>query len=155
MDRRRYPPLAVCLLLLGSTLSGCASAARGEPAVQGQPSRVEHIPGSDRSRVLLTADAAKRVGITTVPIAAAPTTKGAAGGHRSVIPLSAILYDKDGRTWTYTEQVPLTFVPIQVTIARIDGDLATFTAGPAVGTPVVTVGGAELLGAEYGVPGEQ
>src|SRR5436309_1747240 len=117
MDRRRDPRLAVCLILLGVTLSGCASAARGEPAEQGQPSKVEHIAGSDRSRVVLTADAAKRVGITTVPIAAAPAAKGT-DGPRSVIPLAAILYDKDGRTWTYTEQRPLTFVPVQVAIAH-------------------------------------
>jgi hypothetical protein len=155
MDRRRYPALVVCMILAGLTLSGCAAGARNAPAEQGQPAKVEHISGGDRSRVRLTADAAKRVGITTVTIAAAPAVQGASGAPRSVIPLAAILYDKDGRTWTYTEQQRLSFVPVQVTVARIDGDVATLTAGPAVGTPVVTVGGAELLGAEYGVPGEQ
>jgi hypothetical protein len=48
----------------------------------------------------------------------------------------------------------LTFVPQEVVIARIDGDTAILTSGPAPGTEVVTVGAAELLGAEYGVPGE-
>ena len=71
-----------------------------------------------------------------------------------MIPLAAVLYDKDGKTWTYTTSEPLTFVPQEVVIARIDGDTAILTSGPAPGTEVVTVGAAELLGAEYGVPGE-
>lgn len=158
MDRRRYAGLAACLALAGLALTGC-SAAEAAPEAPVKPAQVVHIAGSDRSKVVLTADAAQRVGLTTEPITAAPKaaagTKTAAGAHLSVIPLAAVLYDKDGRTWAYTAPRPLTFVPEQLVIAHIDGDTATLTSGPAVGTRVVTVGGAELLGAEYGVPGEQ
>jgi hypothetical protein len=155
MDRRRYPGLAVCLVLAGVALSGCSSAARATSAEQGPPSRLVHIPGSERSSVILTADAAERVQITTEAIAAAPAAKQPTAPQASVIPLAAVLYDKNGRTWTYTEQRPLTFVPVEVVISHVDGVTATLSSGPAIGTPVVTVGGAELLGAEYGVPGEQ
>jgi hypothetical protein len=160
MDRRRYAGLAACLALAGLALTGC-SAAEAAPEAPVKPAQVVHIAGSDRSKVVLTADAAQRVGLTTEPITAAPksaaATKTAAGAgpHLSVIPLAAVLYDKDGKTWAYTAPRPLTFVPVQLVIAHIDGDSATLTSGPAVGTRVVTVGGAELLGAEYGVPGEQ
>ena len=155
MDRRRHPLLALCLVVAGFSLTGCAGvaeAASGEPHA---PSEVRPIQGSGRSQVTLTADAAKRVGIRSEPITAAPANAGASGPGRSVIPLAAVLYDKDGRTWTYTVPKPLTFVPEQVVIAHIDAETATLSSGPAVGTLVVIVGGAELLGAEYGVPGEQ
>jgi hypothetical protein len=153
MDRRRYPRIAVCLLVVGLALSGCASRATARSGEPGQPARVRSIAGSDRSQVILTTDAAKRVGIRTEPILAAPVATGSSP-RRSVIPLAAVLYDKDGKTWTYSASKPLTFVREAVVIAHIDGERATLSSGPAVGTLVVTVGGAELLGAEYGVPGE-
>ncbi|MGN6744159.1 MAG: hypothetical protein ACTHJL_12820 [Amnibacterium sp.] len=148
MDRRRTPALAACLLAAALALTGCGTSAGAAPADAGRPARVVHLTGSQRSAVVLTADAARRIGVTT----AATTT---AGGSAVAVPLEAVLYDKDGRTWVYTAARPLTFVPTQVTVAHIDGDTATLSTGPAVGTQVVTVGGAELVGVEYGVPGEQ
>jgi hypothetical protein len=41
-----------------------------------------------------------------------------------------------------------------VTIARLDGDRAYLSDGPAPGTQVVVVGAPELLGVELGVEGE-
>jgi hypothetical protein len=40
-----------------------------------------------------------------------------------------------------------------VTIARVVGDQAALTAGPATGTEVVTVGAAFLVGAEAEISG--
>jgi len=137
---------ATTLLLLAGLLGGCAATAKEVP--EDNPAQVEPIAGSDRSQVILTEEGAGRVGIQTQPIGVA------ADGTGSVIPLAAVLYDKDGKTWTYTTSEPLTFVPQEVVIARIDGDTAILTSGPAPGTEVVTVGAAELLGAENGVPGE-
>jgi hypothetical protein len=48
----------------------------------------------------------------------------------------------------------LTYVREEVTVADIDGDSAILSSGPDVGAVVVTVGAAELLGAENGVAGE-
>jgi hypothetical protein len=47
----------------------------------------------------------------------------------------------------------VTFIREAVTILRIDGDVAVLQSGPPVGTSVVTVGTAELLGTERGVEG--
>jgi hypothetical protein len=165
MDRRRQPLQAGCLVLAGVLLAGCspsAGAAQSEPDVQAQPARVVHMPGTGRSQVVLTADAAKRVGLRTESTAATAAARSAGRSGKSaipaastVIPLAAVLYDKDGKSWVYTVARPLTFVPVQVVITHVDGESATISSGPAAGTQVVTVGGAELLGAEYGVPGEQ
>ena len=137
---------AATFLLLAGLVAGCASTP--EAVTEDNPAQVEPIAGSDRSQVILTEEGAGRVGIQTQSVAVATD------GTGSVIPLAAVLYDKDGKTWTYTTSEPLTFVPQQVVIARIDGDTAVITSGPAPGTEVVTVGAAELLGAENGVPGE-
>jgi hypothetical protein len=152
MDRRRRPLMAACLVFAGLALAGCESVAQAQSSQSGAPAHVQAVPGSDLSQVTLSADAAKRIALRTRPITAAPA--GSAIG-RSEIPLVAVLYDKDGKTWAYTQVRPLTFVRAAVGIAHIDGETATLDSGPAVGTLVVTVGGAELLGAEYGVPGEQ
>ena len=137
---------AATFLLLAGLLGGCAATAKEVP--EESPAQVEPIAGSDRSQVILTEEGAGRVGIQTQSVGVATD------GTGSVIPLAAVLYDKDGKTWTYTTSEPLTFVPQEVVIGRIDGDTAILTSGPAPGTEVVTVGAAELLGAEYGVPGE-
>jgi hypothetical protein len=151
MDRRRTPAFAACLIAAGLALTGCASAAdAASRAGQEDPARVVHLAGSQRSAVVLTADAARRIGVTTAPVTSATGARSA-----TAVPLEAVLYDKDGRTWVYTTARPLTFVPTPVTVAHIDGDTATLSTGPAAGAQVVTVGGAELVGVEYGVPGEQ
>ncbi len=71
--------------------------------------------------------------------------------QRGVIPYAAVLYDPQGKTWTYTNPGPLTFVREPITVDRIEGDKAFLSDGPAPGTLVVTVGAAELFGAETGV----
>ena len=65
-----------------------------------------------------------------------------------VVPYSAILYDLTGDTWVYTNPEPSVFVRERVDIERIEKDLAVLNTGPAVGTQVVTIGAAELYGAE-------
>jgi hypothetical protein len=67
---------------------------------------------------------------------------------KKVVPYSAILYDLTGDTWVYTNPEPSVFVREQVDIERIDDDLAVLNSGPAAGTQVVTIGAAELYGAE-------
>jgi hypothetical protein len=70
---------------------------------------------------------------------------------KKVIPYSAVLYDAGGNAWVYTSTAPLAFVRHRVVIDKIDRGLAILQEGPDVGTKVVTVGGAELYGAESGV----
>jgi hypothetical protein len=70
------------------------------------------------------------------------------GTLKKVVPYSAVLYALSGDAWVYTSPEPLVFVRRQVTIEHIDQDSAVLSDGPAVGTQVVTVGAAELYGAE-------
>jgi hypothetical protein len=72
------------------------------------------------------------------------------GEQRSVIPYAAVLYDSNGETWTYTSPKPLVFVRHDIRVDDIRDDLAVLSAGPPLGTVVVTVGSAELWGIEYG-----
>jgi hypothetical protein len=62
-----------------------------------------------------------------------------------------LLYAPDGHTFTFTSPSPLVFVPLPVRVDHISDQVAVLRSGPPVGTEVVTVGSAELLGAEYGV----
>jgi hypothetical protein len=132
--QNRWAACAVAVL----ALAGCGTTSAETNA--GPPAKVEAVPGSQVSKVTLTADAVKRVGIKTEPLGA-------------TIPLSALLYDKDGKTWTFTSPAPDTYIRQEVTIAKVADQQVTLQTGPPPGTAVVTVGGAELLGAEYGVDG--
>jgi hypothetical protein len=73
------------------------------------------------------------------------------GEPQRVIPYSAVIYDATGKTWAYTNPEALTYVRHPIDVEYIEGDLAVLKDGPAVGTPVVTAGAAELLGVEQGV----
>jgi hypothetical protein len=76
-----------------------------------------------------------------------------AGGNmpRKVVPYAALLYGVNGETWVYTNPEPLVFVRQPIVVDHIEDDLAILSEGPEVGTAVVTVGAAELFGAETGV----
>jgi hypothetical protein len=121
--------------------------APGEAASSTPPATVEHIDGSDLSRLTLVAKAIERLGIETTPVRAADQ----AAGKRTVVPYSALLYDAAGKTYVYTRPEALVFVRESVTVDSVQADLVVLTAGPAPGTAVVSVGAAELYGLETGV----
>ncbi|MEZ6063018.1 MAG: efflux RND transporter periplasmic adaptor subunit [Planctomycetaceae bacterium] len=67
-----------------------------------------------------------------------------------VVPEAAILYDVYGNTWVYTKTADHEYTRRRVSIRFTDGDEAVLATGPALGTPVVTGGAAELFGTEFG-----
>jgi hypothetical protein len=73
------------------------------------------------------------------------------GAPLKTVPYAAVIYDVAGKTWVYTNPEPLTFVRQSITVDYVEDGVAHLTDGPAVGTKVVTIGGAELHGAETGV----
>jgi hypothetical protein len=73
------------------------------------------------------------------------------GEKRRIIPYAAVLYDARGNTWVYTNPEPFVFVRAAIRIETIVGDDVLLAEGPPAGTAVVTVGGGELFGAEFGV----
>ncbi|MDQ3881145.1 MAG: hypothetical protein M3295_08745 [Chloroflexota bacterium] len=127
------------LLCAGLLVTGCSHATVG--AADREPAEVEPIEGTDRSRVTLTADAARRLDIQTEPVR--ESDDGAL-----VVPYSAVIYDASGDTWVYTNPEPLVFTRDAISVESIDGDDVLLSSGPEVGTLVVTVGAAELYGTE-------
>jgi hypothetical protein len=73
------------------------------------------------------------------------------GEKRKIIPYAAVLYDAKGKTWVYTNPEPFVFIRHSIQIDTILGDEVLLTEGPSAGTALVTVGGAELFGTEFGV----
>jgi hypothetical protein len=72
-------------------------------------------------------------------------------GQQSVVPYSAVIYGLHGETWAYINPEPLTFIRHTIIIDYIEGGQAFLLDGPPAGTKVVTVGVAELYGADTGV----
>ncbi|MEA2341450.1 MAG: hypothetical protein QOG11_1527 [Solirubrobacteraceae bacterium] len=137
------------LVLPALALASCARSSTFDdtPAADAGPARVEAVTGSDAPRVVLSGQAARRLGIRTTAI----VTEQRGGRKREVVPFSAVLYDAHGRAFTYTSPKHLVFVRRPIRVASITGGVATLRAGPPAGTMVVTVGAPELLGTEYGV----
>jgi hypothetical protein len=145
----RLRRLAVSLTVAMLGLAGCA---HHQPAYRDAPetAQVTPVPGTDLHRVTLTGEAMRQLGIATEPTRAAKAPAGARSTP-TAIPVTAVIYDPEGASWAYTVPEPRTFVRGSIVIDHIDGDDAILTSGPPLGTPVVTVGAAELLGVEYGV----
>jgi len=139
--------LSVAGLVIGAAaiLAGCATAAPAEAP----PALIKPVAGSQIPQLQLTARAVQRLGIQTQPVQ--PGTAAA----QEDIPYSAVVYDTDGSTWTYVNTAATTYERKPITVTRIDGEVALLSAGPPAGTPVVTVGAAELLGTEYNISGEE
>ena len=143
--------LLVAALGLAAAACGRAAATGPADAGYGEPAKVEPVKGTDLSTVTLTEQAAQRLGIQTAEVreVRVPAVKG--GGSRKLVPYSAVLYDENGETWAFTSPKNLTFLRQRVAVDYIEGDRAFLLEGPPAGTEVVTVGAAELLGAELGV----
>ena len=117
--------------------------------VKTEPAMVESIPGTDFKRVTLTTKSLERLAIETVPVREqrAPRT----GRVQKIVPYASVLYGLHGETWLYINPEPFIFVRYLIMIDYIDDDLVYLTEGPPGGTSVVTVGVAELYGADTGV----
>ena len=139
MTVRRLALLAILPVALAA--AGCGGSADRETA---RPAVIEHAKGSNAERVRLTAEAARRIGIRTAVV------KRVGSGAQVVIPYTALLYDPDGNTWTYTSPAPDVFQRKNIKVASIDGSLVLLTSGPRAGTKVVTEGATEIWGVEYG-----
>jgi hypothetical protein len=112
-----------------------------EPAEEGQP-----------ARITVSARAEQRLGLRTEPVR--PLT-GQAGGATEVIAYSAVVYDEDGKSWTFSAPSPRTYIRVPIVISSITGQTVQLKSGPPVGTQVVVVGAPELVGAEAGISGEE
>jgi hypothetical protein len=136
---------AAVALLAALPVAGC-SEVESETSEGYQPAKLEPVEGQeDLQRVTFTPEGARRIGLRTAPI-------GRAGG-RLVMPYTALLYDPEGKTFAYTSPAPRTFLRVPVEVDRIDGGRVVLDDGPAPGTAVVTIGAAEVRGAELDIAG--
>jgi hypothetical protein len=154
-SRRRAAAVALAAALCLAA-AGCSRAGTAEEAEGGSDAvTLEPVAGTELSKVILTQEAVERLGIRTdrVRVERVASRRGTAGpaASRKVVPHAAVLYDEHGDTWAFTSPAPLTFVRQRIDVDYITGGMAVLLDGPPAGTPVVTVGAIELLGAELGV----
>ena len=92
--------------LLAACTTGPATGEKDEPAI------VERIEGTNFDRVILTARAAERLDIQTIPVGEAAVQPDGIGGReplpRKIVPYSAIIYDANGNTFVYISPEPQT-----------------------------------------------
>lgn len=145
---RHVNPLLAAALCLGSLqLTACERKAHTQS--HESPSKVEHIEGSELSRITLTERAMERLDLKTSEVREQAMSRSAT--TRRVVPYSSLIYDPTGRTWVYTKPEALTFIRHKVDVEYIEGDSAVLSDGPPAGTVVATVGAAELYGTEFAV----
>jgi len=132
-----YCWIVVLLTLISLSLTACTSNSESPKKVD--PATLEEIDGTDFKRVILTEKAAERIDVQTAEVSG------------NVIPYAAVIYDTEGNTWLYTNPAPLTYVRSSILVDHIDGDEAILTQELDAGTKVVTLGVAEIYGAETGV----
>lgn len=140
-NRHRW--IVMILMIAGLLLSACAPKTE-VAASDSPPAQVKHLDGVNPTRVVLTEEAAQRLDIQTAPVRGQEI----GGTQFKVVPYAAVLYDPEGATWLYTSPESLTFLRNPIVVDHIEGDLAFLSEGPPSGSAVVTVGAAELYGAE-------
>jgi hypothetical protein len=136
--------MLIVAIMVAIPLAACSQVTAEEVSEESSPAQVEHLEGANPSRIVLAEDAAQLIDIQTTPVREEQVN----GTQQKVIPYTAVLYDPEGNTWTYTTSEPLTFVREPILVDRIEGDWAVLSNGPDDGIEVVTVGAAELYGSE-------
>jgi hypothetical protein len=135
---------AVALLCAGLQISACSDA---DTPTKIEPATVEHIEGTDLSRVILTPKAAERLGIETVAVREVEVTRKRTPGGE-VVPSPAEKVAELGPTWI---RVPLNESDLQqvdrsqsaLVLAGDDLDaalMATPVEAPAAGDAQQTTG---------------
>src|SRR5437763_1888481 len=106
-------------------LTGCSSAPK-ETAAPVPNTKLTPVSGSadGLKQVTLSTIAIARLGLQTVPVPS---------GSPEKIPFNAVIYDPNGKSWSYTSLTPGTFVRSPISIDHIDGDTAVLKAGPPAG----------------------
>ena len=117
MQRNRRWLVLAGLLAAALQLSACTQQTAEADGATSEPATVEHVAGSDVSRLTLTAQAVERLGIETTPVRRA-TVEGQA---RTVVPYGAVLYDATGKTWVYVIREHLSYLREQITVDDIEG----------------------------------
>lgn len=129
------------LVALATALTLTACSDTSEDSGPGyQPATLGEADAVGVKQVTFTADAARRVALQTAPVRAR--------GRVVAVPYAALIYDQQGGSWVYTAPQPLVYRRAKVVVARVADEEAWLSVGPAPATQVVTMGAAEVYGAE-------
>jgi len=142
--KKNYRRMVVALIFACLLVSACGRTPEATTTEESPNIKVEQLDGQDPTREIVTEEAAKRLDLQTAAVGDMQVN----GAQRTVIPYAAIIYDTEGATWVYLNTEPLTFVRHPVTVDDIKGDQAFLSDALPSGSAVVTVGVAELYGAE-------
>ncbi|MET3142598.1 UNVERIFIED_ORG: hypothetical protein ABIB19_002021 [Arthrobacter sp. UYEF10] len=140
---RRGPLAAVACAAMLFALPACAQPSALAESSSETPAKVEKNATTGIARITLSQRAIDRLQLVT------DTVKPAPGGAGLLLPYAALLYDAQGKTWVYANTAPRVYERQAVTVTQVEAGAVTASAGPAAGTAVVTVGAAELFGAEF------
>lgn len=140
--QRRLPLAAAVCAALVFSLAACAATAAAPPAGGEAPAKVEKDASTGIAKLTLTQRGVDRLELKTEPVTAGT-------GTEVLINYGALMYDANGKTWVYTSPAPRVYERREVTVSKVEAGVVTATAGPPAGTLVVTVGAAELFGAEF------
>lgn len=140
---RRLSAAAAVFAALLFSLSACAEPAAVAESVSEAPATVEKNAATGIARITLSQRAIERLELRT------DTVKPAPDGAGLLVPYGALLYEANGKTWVYTNPAPRVYERQPLTVTKVEAGVVTASAGPAVGTAVVTVAAAELFGAEF------
>lgn len=144
--------ILVVVAIVAISFAGCAKTPKAaKPTTDPSGVVIEFDEKTDVTRLNFTkaAKAAKSLGIVTEKVTTMTGVDGLPGPL--TVPYASVLYTAAGETIVYTNPEPLVFVKELITIDRIQESTAVLSAGPALGTSVVTLGAAELTGIEFGV----
>ena len=137
----RRAAAALAVLGAGASLAACTEVKSADKEHY-SPSSITPVKGEkDLVSVTLTREGADRIDLATGTVATR-------SGGGKIIPYAALLYEKDGGAFVYTNPKGLTFLRAHVEVDRVAGDRVLLREGPAVGTRVVTTGAPQVHGAE-------
>ncbi|MCU1510965.1 MAG: hypothetical protein JWO34_805 [Arthrobacter sp.] len=139
--QRRLPLAATVCAAFVFSLPACAAPVAAPASVGEAPAKVEKNATTGIAKLTLTQRGLDRIELKTEPVTAG------AGGVQ--LPYGALMYDANGKTWVYTNPAPRVYERQEVTVSKVEAGVVTAAAGPPAGTQVVTVGAAELFGAEF------
>jgi len=142
--KKRHGLMVVVLLIACLLVSACGQGLEAATTEENHAVTVEELQGEEPTRETLTEDAAARLDLKTAEVSEAEVN----GAKHTVIPYASIIYDTEGATWVYLQSEPLTFVRHPITVDDIKGDQVFLADALPAGSAVVTVGVAELYGAE-------
>jgi hypothetical protein len=134
--------IGVIPLMAVLVLPGCAETAEQKHVIK-EPVTIEKNETTGLARLTLTKKAAERIGVETV------TVEEVEG--RRVVSSNAVIVDASGNRYVYANPEGLVFTREPISVENENDGRAWLADGPPAGTRVVTIGAAELHGAETGI----